>query len=379
MERYNNYYKLNTELQYMSDEKIKNLLGENIKKDKTVIEIEGTKIFVKKISIAELFIQNKLTTKNLYNLPTYYHYRIGSAGICPWRELLLHIKTTNFVLSGKIDNFPILYHYRILEDVPAGINVEMIKRIKERWNNNERILKYEEDMMKSNTYIFLFLEYVGDSLYKTLEDKKMSYESFWNQSQPIINFLNQNDILHMDAHSGNYVVDDKGKLFLTDFGLSIDKDFELTNDEKLFFRNNSNFDLFTTQNIFFESNSDNDRQKIFEKYGKITFQQKYDKLAEIKELIDMDEYRYRKLLEYKNIIISYNTFISNLIASSNKETRVFPNDIQQGGNKSSLQTRFIGDAMIHRFDDSVVIGGFYYKKYMKYDMKYNNNYIKLFN
>ena len=54
-------------------------------------------------------------TSNLYNLPTYYNYPIGSAGINCFRELMMHIKTTKWVLEGKMDNFIMMYHYRIIK------------------------------------------------------------------------------------------------------------------------------------------------------------------------------------------------------------------------------------------------------------------------
>ena len=54
------------------------------------------------------------STKNLYDLPTYYQYGVGSAGFGVFRELVANIKTTNWVLQGAIANFPLLYHARII-------------------------------------------------------------------------------------------------------------------------------------------------------------------------------------------------------------------------------------------------------------------------
>ena len=125
MNRTNLYYELNTKLSYLSDEEIKEIIQINKplslqnREFKTwglnkIYKYEGKKIFIKAIPVAKLYQDNQFNTGNLYNIPAYYHYGFGSAGVNPWRELLLYMKTTNFVLSNKCDFFSLLYHYRII-------------------------------------------------------------------------------------------------------------------------------------------------------------------------------------------------------------------------------------------------------------------------
>ena len=55
-----------------------------------------------------------MSTANLFELPIYYQYGIGSAGFNAWRELYTHIITTDWVIRNKCPNFPRMYHWRIL-------------------------------------------------------------------------------------------------------------------------------------------------------------------------------------------------------------------------------------------------------------------------
>ena len=79
--------------------------------------------------MTELEYKNKYNTSNLFNLPLYYNYGLGSYGINCWRELLMHIKTTNYVLSGQCINFPLLYHYRVIETEPKKIKFDNIVKV----------------------------------------------------------------------------------------------------------------------------------------------------------------------------------------------------------------------------------------------------------
>jgi hypothetical protein len=138
MSRKDTYYKLNQQLAYLTNDEISNII--KVKKSDTkkwgvnkIYILNKIKIFIKAIPIAKIYAENHFNTANLYNLPAYYNYGYGSAGVNPWRELLIHIKTTNFVLSGECSNFPILYHYRLIEDnnndnIETGMSQKLLDR-----------------------------------------------------------------------------------------------------------------------------------------------------------------------------------------------------------------------------------------------------------
>jgi serine/threonine protein kinase len=316
------YYDLSTKLNYMSNRKLKILLestksenegwGEN-----KIIEMNGIKIFCKKIPVADLFAKKQFETKNLYNLPMYYNYGIGSAGFSPWRELLLHIKTTNFVLSGQIENFPLLYHYRIIEENSGKIDTEHIEEKVKNWNDNQNIKKYLEERESASIKIIMFLEHIEYNLSKALSLQKISYTNALSQAFPIIKYLNEHDILHMDSHPYNYLVDNNGKLYLSDFGISIDREFNLSSDEISFMKNNSSYDYaLTLQMISFHS----DEYKIIKENGfnKRSF---FENLDEMKILLNIDDDRFEKLVEYKDILSIYMNFILELRDSLKKEEK----------------------------------------------------------
>lgn len=249
----NDYFLLSTKLSYLSNDEIKNIIkieNEYEYQNKRsginkIYKFNNTNIFIKAIPIAKLFIENRFDTKNLYDIPAYYNYGFGSAGVNPWRELLLHIKTSNFVLMKKCDFFPLLYHYRIIKDDDnRNIASLMDERILKKWNNNKNIIKYLQDRIHSKFKIVLFLEYIPNVSYKYLEQNPYFVESFYKQTKNIISFINKNGILHNDAHLGNFLVDDNKKVYLSDFGLSLDDDFNLDNNEKKFKQMNNKLDEY---------------------------------------------------------------------------------------------------------------------------------------
>ena len=85
MERKQNYDKLNIQLSYMSDDELHKIIDKEQKKERrgetSIIEIDKIKIFVKSIVLTDLEYKNKYDTSNLFNLPLFYNYGIGSAGI----------------------------------------------------------------------------------------------------------------------------------------------------------------------------------------------------------------------------------------------------------------------------------------------------------
>ena len=171
-------------------------------------------------------------------MPLYYNYGIGSYGINCWRELFMHIKTTNYVLNGECKNFPLLYHYRIIEIKPENIKFTDYKY----WNSNKNIKEYMSAKSKSKYRIVLFIEYFPKVVNIYLLENKKNIHLFYNQSLNVVNFLNLKKIIHFDTHNQNFVVDSNNEIYLTDFGLVLDKEFKLSKKELLFYDNNEYYD-----------------------------------------------------------------------------------------------------------------------------------------
>jgi hypothetical protein len=255
-ERIKKYNNMINKLLYMNDNKINSIINNQNKSTMNlkwgevgIIEINNTKIFYKKIPLAKLFYDSGMTTSNLYNLPAYYNYGYGSAGINPWRELITHINLSNYVLQGEIDNFPLLYNWRIIKDNTKNFNSGLSDKLMNTYGNNVNIKKYLEDRYNCKYKILMLIEFIPFVLYKYINKKPSYLKNYEVESKKILDFLSSKKILHMDAHEGNYLVDKKGKLYLTDFGLVLDKKFDLDKDEIKFMNENKKLAYY----YFYES------------------------------------------------------------------------------------------------------------------------------
>lgn len=134
MQRIKLYGQISTSLACLSNEKLKQILAnakpmhEGIGGKSALISIDDTPVFVKKIPLTDLeqLPQHFMSTANIFGLPLSYQYGVGSAGFGAWRELATHIMTTNWVITGKCANFPIMYHWRILPSSPGDININYL-------------------------------------------------------------------------------------------------------------------------------------------------------------------------------------------------------------------------------------------------------------
>jgi hypothetical protein len=320
MDRINKYFLLNNKLSLLDDTHIKSLIYQNSKdiKHKTwgenkIITIDTIKIFSKKIPIPKKLYDNQFNSSNLYNLPAYYNYGNGSAGINCWRELLLHIKTTNFVLHNVLDNFPLLYHYRIIKDNSknfiSGLNIDDMKT----WNNDSNIKKYLTDRLHSEYKIILFLEYIPYVSYIYYEVKfSNKFKDYYSQATKIFNFLHKNGIIHNDNHLGNFLVDDKGILYLTDFGLSLDIDFSLKTDEFNIIKYHKFDNVGIKLNIlhyFFKSCINNKNVKKLLKNNEKNFLTDFkivmNNIDEFNKYVKCDSFIINFTKKYKNLCIKY--------------------------------------------------------------------------
>ena len=107
-----------------------------------------------------------------------------------------------------------------------------------RFGNNPNIKKYLEARANCKYKIVLFLEYIPNVLYKYIESNPNYLDKYIKESTNILNFLSKKGILDLDAHWGNYLVDNDSNLYLSDFGLVLDKHFNLDTDEKKFMKLN---------------------------------------------------------------------------------------------------------------------------------------------
>ncbi len=149
--RIKNYSEVSTSIACLSNQKISQLLvnakpmHKGIGGKSALIYINEVPVFVKKIPLTDLerLPLNVMSTENLFNLPLFYQYGVGSAGFGAWRELAVHEMTTNWVITGECPNFPIMYHWRILPSGEDDINADYwgdIEKYCQYWENSDAII-----------------------------------------------------------------------------------------------------------------------------------------------------------------------------------------------------------------------------------------------
>jgi hypothetical protein len=208
-----------------------------------VIEVNDEKVFVKRIPLTDLECENPFSTRNLYSLPTFYNYGVGSAGFGAFRELVANVKTTNWVLDGQIETFPLLYHYRIRQSPQPRPPVDRERHAKyvEYWAGNENIGRYMLERAAARHELVLFLEYIPDVLDPWLKENLQHTDSILAGLSTTLRFLREKGINHFDAHFNNILIDED-RAYLTDFGLVLDESFDLSEEERAFYEAHTYYD-----------------------------------------------------------------------------------------------------------------------------------------
>jgi hypothetical protein len=260
-ERHNAYNSISNTLACISNKQIEQIISSGdamhtgIGGASLKTTINYTPVFVKKIPLTDLELQpeNYMSTANIFNLPMCYQYGIGSAGFGAWRELAAHIMTTNWVITNKCYNFPIMYHWRILKDADNKtiLNKELAALDKDTayWENNQEIHGRLKAKFLATHHIYLFLEFIPNHLCNWLSKQLSSSDGgaidavklVEDQMQETNDFMNSQNFLHMDAHFKN-ILTDGSQLYYSDFGLSLSDKFQLSREEKEFFGKNITYD-----------------------------------------------------------------------------------------------------------------------------------------
>ena len=221
-----------------------------------VMEVEGAKIFVKKIALTDLerIGENEGSTANLFELPLFYQYGVGSAGFGAWRELSAYQRASAWTLSGERPHFPLLHHWRVLPRTPAPLSPEQLvrrQRLADYWDHSEAVRARLEAIVAAQASIVLFLEYVPETLHAWLQarangqppdpESEAAILRIHDQWRDAAAFMNDRGMLHFDLHSHNVLTDGE-HLYVADFGLALCADFDLSPDERTFFETHRLYD-----------------------------------------------------------------------------------------------------------------------------------------
>ncbi|MEW1718618.1 protein kinase family protein [Streptomyces sp. NPDC093109] len=229
-------------------------LGAGIGGTSALVEVAGAPVFVKRVPLTdwERRPEHVRSTANLFGLPVVCQYGIGGPGFGVWRELAVHTMTTDWVLAGAYEGFPLMYHWRVLPDgVPVPLPPELadVDRTVAFWGGGAAVRRRIEGLRDASASVVLFLEYIPRNLHQWLgeqvdaggEAADRACALVERELEAGISFMNGRGLLHFDAHFENILTDGR-RLFFTDFGLAVSSGFELSGEEADFFERHLTYD-----------------------------------------------------------------------------------------------------------------------------------------
>lgn len=253
------HHAASTSLALLSDRRLRELvdqaapLGSGIGGASALLEIAGTPVFVKQIPLTELELQPEFarSTANMFGLPVFCHYGLGSPGFGTWRELAVQTMTTNWVLAGEYEGFPLMYHWRVLPSPTRALPEELadVERVVAYWGGGSKVRQRLDALERSSASVVLFLEYFPQNLHEWLHVQVAADDEVAEQACAMVekeltagtSFMNARGLLHFDAHFENILTDGR-HLFFADYGLAMSSHFELAGDEADFFEEHRTYD-----------------------------------------------------------------------------------------------------------------------------------------
>jgi hypothetical protein len=231
------------------------VVGSGVGGGAAALDVEGVPVFVKRIPLTDLEREpgNVRSTANLFGVPASCHYgvvRWPGPGFGAWRELAANTMTTSWVLTGRSDAFPLMYHWRVLPGAapPADEHVD-VDRVVAYWGGSAAVRRRLDALARASASLVLFLEHVPHTLHDWLaarlaagpESGAAACAMAGRRLPAAVDAMNANGLLHFDAHFGN-VLTDGHRLYLADLGLAASPRFGLSADERDFLARNRSYD-----------------------------------------------------------------------------------------------------------------------------------------
>lgn len=222
----------------------------------TQLAVGEVRVFCKLIplTVLETLPKNYKSTANLFQLPSYYQYGIGSVGFGAWRELAAHVLTSDWVASGEQEQFPLMHHWRIVK-FPRVASTESeadeyLTHAAAHGTDESAIRERLVALRAATSHIAIFSEHLPQTLSEWLVEQVQSSPlsagaaiSFVEErAREAFDFMRSANFVHFDAHLDN-ILTDGARLYFADFGLALHNSFDLTLDEQRFLTNHTAYDV----------------------------------------------------------------------------------------------------------------------------------------
>lgn len=235
-------------------------LGSGLGGRSAELEVGGRRVFVKRVPLTdvELRPEHVRSTANLFELPLFYQYGVGSTGFGAWRELAAHIMTTGWVLNDDYAGFPLLHHWRVLPDRPPTGFLDAFGGVDgavAHWEGSPAVRRRLEAIGRSSASLVLFLEHLPQTLAAWLTDVRSASGTDGAAGRTIgpayrwvddalahgTSFMSARGLVHFDAHFANLLTDGR-QIYFADLGLALSRDFDLSPQEAAFLTDHLPYD-----------------------------------------------------------------------------------------------------------------------------------------
>ncbi|NBH11344.1 hypothetical protein [Amycolatopsis sp. SID8362] len=204
-----------------------------------LLRVEDEPVFVKRVALTDVERRHEGSTADLYGLPPWAHYGVGSAGGGAWRELAAHRAASDWVRTGECENFPLLHHWRVLPGLPRP-RTDLARDVA-FWHDDPGVRRRLEALDGATADLVLFLEHIPGNLTRWLETHPDGTGLAHRDLRAVTEFLAAQGVQHFDAHFANILTDGE-RLYLTDFGLAALPDFTLSGAEAEFLAEHADHD-----------------------------------------------------------------------------------------------------------------------------------------
>ncbi len=224
-------------------------LGTGIGGTSALLPVEGVPVFVKRVPLTdrERRPEHVRSTANVFGLPVFCQWGVGSPGFGAWRELAANIMATNWVLAGEADCFPVLYHWRVLPG--AGAEQTNVEEAVTYWGGSPGVRDRWTALAAASASLVLFSEYVPLGLRQWLAGQLAAGRDAVSAAAVMAErrlradmaWLDAHGLAHFDAHFGNVLTDGQ-RLVYADLGLATSARFDLSAPELRFLARNRTHD-----------------------------------------------------------------------------------------------------------------------------------------
>lgn len=255
--RVHNHRVVSGRLSALDDDGIRKLLstatplGSGIGGTCVRLDVDDVPVFAKRIPLGEVEARRPGSTANIFDLPAYCHYGIGSPGFGAWREVAASEMLSQWVLDRYAHCFPLAYGGRIVPMAETGVPADLdpIDDAVRYWNGSEAVRIRIETLATARTAVALFLEYIpctveqwlNDRLAEGIDAAERACLLVEDELHALADLMSNRQFVHLDAHFENLLTDGK-QLYLADPALAVTPAFDMTSDERAFLERHRAFD-----------------------------------------------------------------------------------------------------------------------------------------